>query len=195
MENSIRENNRHRPHDVSKNGSHYIYFVDDEQKTMVIVKRDLSEMSTNHSTDEETTQDLVTRQVQRLLDRFRDNGPLSFRETEILTCAAVGKSNKQIAIIFGRSECTIKNHFSRILKKLGANDRTHAVTLALYNGWLPVLSDERGMEVIELFGAKNTKKTVEKEAVCQTCGLDCGDRFSLERHIDWGHKLTKSAVK
>jgi DNA-binding CsgD family transcriptional regulator len=116
----------------------------------------------------------------------RDNGPLSFRETEILTCAAVGKSNKQIAIIFGRSEYTIKNHSSRILKKLRSNDRTHAVTLALFHGWLPVLSDERGMEAIE---PKNTKKTVEKKAVCETCGLDCGDKFTLELHIDWGHSL------
>ena len=101
------ENSRHRPDDVSKNERHYIYFIDDGQKMMVILKRDLSEMSANTSTDEETTQDLVTRQVQHLLDRVRDNGPLSFRETEILTCAAVGKSNKQIATIFGRSECTI----------------------------------------------------------------------------------------
>ena len=61
LANSIYENSRHRPHDVSKNGRHYIYFVDDEQKMMVILKRNLSEMSANHSTDEETTQDLVTR--------------------------------------------------------------------------------------------------------------------------------------
>ena len=114
---------------------------------------------------------------------------MSFRETEILTCAAVGKSNKQIAIIFGHREYTIKNHFSRILKKLLSNDHTHAVTLALFHGWLPVFSDERGMEAIELFGVKNTKKTVEKEVVCQTCGLDCGDKFGLERHIDWGDSL------
>jgi hypothetical protein len=63
------ENSRHRPDDVSKNERYYIYFIDDGQKMMVILKRDLSEMSANTSTDEETTQDLVTRQLQRLLDR------------------------------------------------------------------------------------------------------------------------------
>jgi two-component system NarL family response regulator len=57
---------------------------------------------------------------------------------EILNYAALGKSNKQIAEIVGLSESTVKNHFSSTLKKLHANDRTHAVTLALCNGWLSV---------------------------------------------------------
>jgi len=57
---------------------------------------------------------------------------------EVLNYAAQGKSNKQIAEITGLSESTIKNHFSSTLRKLHANDRTHAVTLALCNGWLSV---------------------------------------------------------
>jgi two-component system NarL family response regulator len=57
---------------------------------------------------------------------------------EVLNYAALGKSNKQIAKIIGLSESTIKNHFSSTLRKLHANDRTHAVTLALCNGWLSV---------------------------------------------------------
>ena len=57
---------------------------------------------------------------------------------EVLNYAALGKSNKQIADIIGLSESTVKNHFSNTLKKLHANDRTHAVTLALCNGWLNV---------------------------------------------------------
>jgi len=57
---------------------------------------------------------------------------------EVLKYAALGKSNKQIAEIIGLSESTIKNHFSSTLRKLHANDRTHAVTLALCNGWLSV---------------------------------------------------------
>ena len=64
--------------------------------------------------------------------------PLSLREMEVLNYAALGKSNKQIAEIIGLSESTIKNHFSSTLRKLHANDRTHAVTLALCNGWLNV---------------------------------------------------------
>ncbi|MDH4292139.1 MAG: LuxR C-terminal-related transcriptional regulator, partial [Dehalococcoidia bacterium] len=34
------------------------------------------------------------------------------------------------------SEQTIKNHVSAILRKLNANDRAHAVTLALQSGWI-----------------------------------------------------------
>jgi two-component system NarL family response regulator len=57
---------------------------------------------------------------------------------EALNYAALGKSNKQIAQIIGLSESTIKGYISSTLKKLHANDRTHAVTLALCNGWLNV---------------------------------------------------------
>jgi hypothetical protein len=58
--NSMYENSIHRPDDVSKNEDHYIYFIDDGQKMMAILKRELREMSANPSTDEETAQDLAT---------------------------------------------------------------------------------------------------------------------------------------
>jgi hypothetical protein len=35
----------------------------------------------------------------------------------------------------------------------------------------------------------------QKKAVCQVCGLDCGDKSSLERHIDWVHATAKNPVK
>jgi hypothetical protein len=41
-----------------------------------------------------------------------------------------------------------------------------------------------------MFGKK--KKPEEKGAVCQTCGLDCRDKSSLHRHIDWVHIVGKS---
>ena len=62
--------------------------------------------------------------------------PLTKRETEILTYVAEGNSNKEIARILSISEQTIKNHVSAILRKLNANDRAHAVTLALHSGWI-----------------------------------------------------------
>jgi len=62
--------------------------------------------------------------------------PLTKRETEILTYVAEGNSNKEIARILTISEQTIKNHVSAILRKLNANDRAHAVTLALHSGWI-----------------------------------------------------------
>jgi two-component system response regulator DegU len=62
--------------------------------------------------------------------------PLTHRETQILTYIAEGNSNKQIARILEISEQTIKNHVSSILRKLNANDRAHAVALAIRNGWI-----------------------------------------------------------
>jgi DNA-binding CsgD family transcriptional regulator len=53
---------------------------------------------------------------------------------EVLTLVATGDSNKLIAVHLGISEETAKAHVKSILAKLGANDRTHAVTLALRRG-------------------------------------------------------------
>jgi hypothetical protein len=44
-----------------------------------------------------------------------------------------------------------------------------------------------------MFGKK--KKPEAKGAVCQQCGLECGDKFSLERHIDWAHRAGQTPVK
>ena len=62
--------------------------------------------------------------------------PLTQRETQILSYIAEGNSNKQIARFLEISEQTIKNHVSSILRKLNANDRAHAVALAMRNGWI-----------------------------------------------------------
>ena len=59
---------------------------------------------------------------------------ITYREIQILNCIAEGNSNKQIADILGISAQTIKNHVSSILCKLNANDRAHAVALAMRNG-------------------------------------------------------------
>ena len=62
--------------------------------------------------------------------------PLTHRETQILNYVAEGNTNKQIAYTLGISEQTIKTHVSAILRKLNANDRAHAVALAMRNGWI-----------------------------------------------------------
>ncbi len=64
--------------------------------------------------------------------------PLTQRERQILTYVADGNTNKQIAHILEISEQTIKNHVSAILRKLSANDRAHAVVLAIRNGWISI---------------------------------------------------------
>ena len=63
---------------------------------------------------------------------------LTPREMQILNHIATGHSNKQIAHLLGISEQTIKDHVSAILRKLNANDRAHAVVLAIRLGWIPL---------------------------------------------------------
>jgi DNA-binding NarL/FixJ family response regulator len=58
------------------------------------------------------------------------------RELEVLTLVAAGNANKMIADQLKVSEETVKGHMRSILAKLGANDRTHAVTIALKRGIL-----------------------------------------------------------
>ena len=59
---------------------------------------------------------------------------LTDREIEVLQQVAAGNSNKVIATNLAVSEDTVKTHMKNILSKLGANDRTHAVTIALKRG-------------------------------------------------------------
>ena len=64
--------------------------------------------------------------------------PLSPRESEVLRYVAEGNSNKRIAYALGIGEQTIKNYITSIMRKLNANDRTHAVVLAMRKGWLNI---------------------------------------------------------
>jgi DNA-binding NarL/FixJ family response regulator len=61
---------------------------------------------------------------------------LSDREIEILRGVARGQPNKIIAADLAISENTVKNHIKSILSKLDADDRTHAVTIALKRGYI-----------------------------------------------------------
>ena len=61
-------------------------------------------------------------------------GELTEREMTVLQFLASGKSNKEIAFDLEVSESTIKGHVSNVLLKLGAGDRTGAVTIALRRG-------------------------------------------------------------
>ena len=59
---------------------------------------------------------------------------LTPRELEILKLVGNGNANKEIAARLSISEDTVKSHMGNILEKLGANDRTHAVTIGLKRG-------------------------------------------------------------
>jgi DNA-binding NarL/FixJ family response regulator len=59
---------------------------------------------------------------------------LSSREIDVLRLIAAGNANKEIAGQLSIGEETVKGHVTNILAKLGANDRTHAVTIGLKRG-------------------------------------------------------------
>jgi DNA-binding NarL/FixJ family response regulator len=61
---------------------------------------------------------------------------MTARELEVLGGVAKGNSNKIIAADLYISEHTVKNHIKSILEKLSANDRTHAVTIAVKRGFM-----------------------------------------------------------
>lgn len=70
------------------------------------------------------------------LAEYMSADALSQRELEVLGCVAAGNSNKIVADELAISEDTVKGHMKNILSKLGANDRTHAVQIALKRGFL-----------------------------------------------------------
>ena len=59
---------------------------------------------------------------------------LTSREIDVLRLIAGGNANKEIAGQLSIAEDTVKSHVTNILAKLGANDRTHAVTIGLKRG-------------------------------------------------------------
>ncbi len=63
---------------------------------------------------------------------------LTEREIEVLREVAAGNANKVVAMHLSVSEETVKAHMKSILSKLGANDRTHAVTIALKRGIIEI---------------------------------------------------------
>ena len=61
---------------------------------------------------------------------------LSAREIEVLRMVGEGCSNKIVADHLKITEDTVKGHMRNILSKLNANDRTHAVMIAVKRGFL-----------------------------------------------------------
>jgi len=59
---------------------------------------------------------------------------LTPKEIEVLRLIASGNANKEVAVQLNITEETVKSRVKNILEKLGANDRTHAVTIGLKRG-------------------------------------------------------------
>lgn len=69
----------------------------------------------------------------QIAEHVTDNA-LTPREVDVLRLIAKGNSNKEVAALLLLTEDTVKAHVRNILTKLEANDRTHAVTIALKRG-------------------------------------------------------------
>jgi DNA-binding NarL/FixJ family response regulator len=63
---------------------------------------------------------------------------LTTRELDVLRLISDGHRNKQIADRLGIAETTVNFHIKNMVDKLGANDRTHAVTIAIRRGLLQI---------------------------------------------------------
>jgi len=79
---------------------------------------------------------LMPPEVAERLSEYFPQIALTPREVEVLTFVAKGMANKEIAGQLGTASGTIKMHIQNILGKLGASDRTHAVTIAFQRGIL-----------------------------------------------------------
>jgi len=73
----------------------------------------------------------------RLAEHFGDDD-LTARELEVLRLIRDGWRNKQIADQLSISETTVNFHIKNLVDKLGANDRTHAVTIAIRRGLMQI---------------------------------------------------------
>jgi DNA-binding NarL/FixJ family response regulator len=79
---------------------------------------------------------LMPHEVAQRLSEYFPQVALTPREVEVLGFVARGLANKEIAEKLGTASGTIKMHIQNILEKLGAADRTHAVTIAIQRGIL-----------------------------------------------------------
>lgn len=79
---------------------------------------------------------LAPQVANRLMSDLRKIEPdaLTPREIDVLELAAEGHGNREIARQLHIGEATVKSHLVHIYRKLGVDDRTHAVTIAIQRG-------------------------------------------------------------
>lgn len=84
----------------------------------------------------------IPQEVTDQLDGFFPELALTPREVDVLGLVARGLGNKEVGDVLGTAAGTVKTQMQSILEKLGAKDRTHAVTIALRRGILHLHSDD-----------------------------------------------------
>lgn len=78
----------------------------------------------------------ISAEIAAEIAEYATDDALSEREIEVLRCVASGSANKSVAAQLGITEETVKAHMKSILAKLNAQDRTHAVAIAVKRGIL-----------------------------------------------------------
>jgi DNA-binding NarL/FixJ family response regulator len=78
----------------------------------------------------------IPQEIAAEMAEYASDDSLTARELEVLREVAMGNANKMIAVRLLITEDTVKAHVKSILGKLDANDRTHAVTIAIRRGFL-----------------------------------------------------------
>jgi DNA-binding NarL/FixJ family response regulator len=79
---------------------------------------------------------VVPAAVARTLAEYTPRVDLTAREVEVLQLVAKGLRNTEVARAIGRTAGTVKVHLKNIFTKLGTEDRTEAVTVALQRGFI-----------------------------------------------------------
>lgn len=87
-------------------------------------------------------------EVTQQLNGFFPEVALTPREVEVLSLVARGLGNKEIGDMLGTAPGTVKAHVQSILSKLGAKDRTHAVSLALRRGIIHLHSPDLASSIL-----------------------------------------------
>lgn len=129
----------------------------------VFLRQTLSRYSLQEGID-----DLVLQLVAPMLAMI----PLSRREIEVLNLMAQGVSNKEIGSALEIGEKTVKNHITSIFHKLNADNRTHAVILALrYNLIKPQIVDSGEVSATDGFVDRRTKAGLRMNNYMECAGV------------------------
>jgi DNA-binding NarL/FixJ family response regulator len=90
----------------------------------------------------------IPMEVSQQLSGFFPEVALTPREIEVLSLVARGLGNKEVGDMLGTAPGTVKAHVQSILSKLGAKDRTNAVTIALRRGIIHLHSPDLASSIL-----------------------------------------------
>ena len=120
--------------------------------------------------------------------------PLTTREREIMTLAAAGGHNSDIAARLFVSPETIKSHMQNAMSKLGAHTRAHAVAIALVTGQIALSDGDEAMPEVQKLQARALEdhKRAAEDRVNAKQDREFGERDRAHSRRDREHALADS---